>query len=360
MSRPQRAFARGRTGSQFGKPHGECEEEQGLHRLLESSLDEVGRGEVGGANQERDADAPGPLQVLQEAQRRERRGDDRREHEPAKPVHERDPELRKPRDQSMRAERIALGDQPLLSPVRDPVGREEMLRHVGIERGAQDPEAHLDQERKRPKDDRADRGWQSVVARASRRLEAKEGGADDREDRRCAEPGPGRRSQVRGEPRGRAQESQADGRGERRALAMSAGAEHRLTDDERSPQDECQRNVGAEHRAASLQPYAPGPRRRGQRRYALCALRDENDDDDDQEQGSETDIHLSLLNFVGEFGLGDENDDDDDQEQRSESDVHVTLLPWTGYGSPTTTHRTPSPSAIDWPPGQRRPQSSRS
>ena len=140
---------------------------------------------------------------------------------------------------------------------------------------------------------------------------------------------------------------------------MSAGAKDRLTDDKRSPQDECQRNVGAEHRAASLQPRAlsPGAGRDGGPRFALG---DENDDDDDQEQGSKTDIHLSLLNFVGEFGLSDENDDDDDQEQRSESDVHVTLLPWTGYGSPTTTHRTPSPSAIDWPPGQRRPQSSRS
>ena len=96
------------------------------------------------------------------------------------------------RDQSVRAERIALGDQSLLAAVRDPVGREEMLRHVGVERGAQDPEAHLDQERQRPQDDRADRGGQSVVERAPCGLEAKEGRADDGEDDRGAEPGPGR------------------------------------------------------------------------------------------------------------------------------------------------------------------------
>ena len=85
---------------------------------------------------------------------------------PAKPCTNDGPELRNPGDQSVRAERVALGDQSFLAAVRDPVRREEMLRHVGVERGAQDPEAHLDQERQRAQDDRADRGGHSVADRA--------------------------------------------------------------------------------------------------------------------------------------------------------------------------------------------------
>jgi hypothetical protein len=156
----------------------------------------------------------------------------------------------------MRAERIALGDQALGSPAVDPVRREEVLRHVWIQRSAHDPEAHLDHEWQRSEQHRADCGRGDLIPSARRPLQSKERGTGKREHGHAAKAAPRRRCEIRREPGDGAQKRQPDGRGKRRAVTSPAGAEDRLTDDERSPQDECQRNVGAEHRAASLQPRA--------------------------------------------------------------------------------------------------------
>ncbi len=127
----------------------EGEHEQRLHRLLEGALDQVGGDEVGEADDQRAAEAPPAREQIEQRQRRQAGRDGDEQREAVERLHRARPELGQGGDDRVRTERIALGDQPLGAAGGETVDGEQVLRHVGVEPGAEDAEPSLDEERQR-------------------------------------------------------------------------------------------------------------------------------------------------------------------------------------------------------------------
>ena len=146
------------------RKHEEC-----LHGLLEGALDQVRGGHVGKAHKKRTDDPPPLRERRHKRKRRQRRRHRDRQHQPVEAVDEAGAgALRCGDDQGMGTERVALTEEPAALAVSELVGGVEMLRHVRIEAGAEDPEAPLDEERKRCGEQRQPRHGQADAAPSRR------------------------------------------------------------------------------------------------------------------------------------------------------------------------------------------------
>ena len=152
----------------------------------------------------------------------------------------------------MRAERIAVGDQPLAAAGGEPVDGEQVLGHVGVEPGAEDPEAPLDDERQRGERDRGerDRDRRAAAPRRRRATAAAQVGAP-RPPRRAtiatsaAVPSPGRRTVHQASAQSAASPTAGASRDH---STPPAGDEDRLPDERRGAEQDEEADVGAEHR----------------------------------------------------------------------------------------------------------------
>ena len=194
----------------LGEPDRERQDEQRLHRLLEGALDVVRSGQIGDAHKERRADPPRPGEAAHGAEGRDRRRNRPSHGETAERLDQRGPQLGKRGRQRVRAQRVPLVDQPLGTAVQEAIRREEMLRHIRIERGPEDPEAHLHDERDRAKDHGADDRRGETLDRFRGGLESKGGRADHGEHGNGADAGPRRTRDMGCPPRRRADQAQAD------------------------------------------------------------------------------------------------------------------------------------------------------
>ena len=156
----QRRVAPGGIAARLPQGEDEGEDEEGLHRLLEGALGEVGGDHVGEADEEGAGDPVRPGQRGEGRQRGER-GDDRdSDGEPVESLDEADP--RSPvqgDDDRVRPERIALAQQLGALAAGEPVGGQQVLGHVRVEAGAEDPEMAFgdEGERGREQGEEADR-----------------------------------------------------------------------------------------------------------------------------------------------------------------------------------------------------------
>ncbi len=144
-------------------------------------------------------DRPARLEPPEQLQGGQRRGDGDGEGQPGEAGDQARAQLGDRDHQRVRAKRVALDDQALLAPARKPVGREQVLRHVRVERGAEDAETPLDRERQR----------------GEQRLPEQDRGAD---------PEPGRPGLAKRQPRARARH-----RATATAINAAAGSSVRLS-----------------------------------------------------------------------------------------------------------------------------------
>ena len=223
-------------------------------RLLEGALGEVGGEHVGEADQQRADDPPRRREPLEQRRARRGRRDRDREREAVEAVDEARAERRDRDDHRVRAERVAWSSQALAAAVREPVGGEQVLRHVRVEPGAEDPEAALDDERERG--DARGRSARPGPRSAAPSAPVSSRPAGPGRDRGRAPPsatiaavpcpaaGPSpSRSRERGE---------ADRRREPRPAPPPAGREHGLADDRRRAEDQQEGGVGPQHPRASI------------------------------------------------------------------------------------------------------------
>jgi hypothetical protein len=154
----------------------------------------------------------------------------------------------------VRPERIAGLDQPLAAAARQPVGREQVLGHVGVEAGAEDPEPALDDERKRGRKDRHERNRARAKQPARQVVDPTD---EERGRRRADDPegdhgrGPLARQPHR-RPADRDQSGEANRRRELGPGAPPAHRQDRLSHHRRGAQHEQEGRVGAGHPAASI------------------------------------------------------------------------------------------------------------
>ena len=128
----------------------EGKHEQCFHGLLEGALNQVRGRHVRQADQQRAEDAPPLGERRQKDERRQRRHHGDRESEAVEAVDEAAAgPLRCGHDQGVGTERVALTEELPALAVSELVGGVEMLRHVRVEAGAEDPKAPLDEERER-------------------------------------------------------------------------------------------------------------------------------------------------------------------------------------------------------------------
>ena len=158
------------NGGRAGQEEGEGNQEQGLHRLLERALRQVGRGEIGKRHQRR-GDHPG--RRPQVAQRLN--GDQRGEHgDGERDARERLDQARpqplaEPGGERVRPHRVATFDQPrrLSHPRVQPVRDQQVGGHVVVDKpDAEDPDAPVDDER-----DRDDQEGQRSCREGDRRVD---------------------------------------------------------------------------------------------------------------------------------------------------------------------------------------------
>ncbi len=161
IAQPRLPPARGSVPRlEIPEPDREGEQEGRREDLLEGTLGQIGGDEVRQRDERRRERAAPRAERAGRCQRRHRpdhRHGDRHAREPVDEVAGR--ELAAGDRERVRADRVALLDQRRRARDRlgDPRGGEQVLGHVDVEAGAEDPEVALDEERDRDGDER-DRG----------------------------------------------------------------------------------------------------------------------------------------------------------------------------------------------------------
>ncbi len=133
----------------------EGEDEQGLDRLLEGALGEVGGDDVGEADDQGAGGARDGPQAGEGGERGQRCEHGDSDTEAAEALDEADAQsLVQSDDDRVRPERVALVQQLSALAVGEPVGSQQVLGHVRVEAGAEDPEVAFDRERQRGRQQR--------------------------------------------------------------------------------------------------------------------------------------------------------------------------------------------------------------
>jgi hypothetical protein len=243
----------------------EGEDEQGLDRLLEGPLGEVGGDDVGKAHDQSAGGARRRPQIRESGEGRERGQDRDGDAEAAEALDEADAEtLVESDDDRVWPERVALVQQLAALAVSQPVRGQQVLGHIRVEAGAEDPEVALDRERQRGRQQRDQRNRPARAQRLPHALHPSpeigdrrhhEDRHDDRRDDTVA-PEPHR------PPANRAEQRQADRRREPRPAPSPAKADGRLPDRQRRRAHRQHRCIGPDHEAASLEEQPPAIRHR--------------------------------------------------------------------------------------------------
>ena len=210
----------------------EGEDEEGLDRLLEGALGEVGGDHIGEADDQGAGGAGCRLQAREGGQGRERREDRHSDAEAAEALDEADAQaLVEGDDDRVGPERVALVQQLPSLTMGQAVGGQQVLGHVRVEAGAEDPEVAFDRERERGRQQRDQRDRPARAQRLPHALHPSpeigdgchhEQRHDDRSDDTVA-------AEPHRPPAERAEQRQADRWREPRPAPGAAESDRRLT-----------------------------------------------------------------------------------------------------------------------------------
>ena len=246
----QRQLAPARAPRRLPQGEDEGEDQECLHRLLEGALCEVGGDHVGEADEERRRGAA-QRRLLGEGREGGQRGEDRdRDGEAVEALDEVDPEpLFESDGDRVRPERVALAQELRAGAVREPVGRQQVLGHVRVEAGAEDPEVAFDDERERSRRQRRQRhrstrpkGLPAPRTRPHRKASGRRRKRDEDGGDRAVPGQPHRR------PADRADQRQPDRRRQPGPAAHPAEPDRRLPDRQRGAAHGERCCVGPDHR----------------------------------------------------------------------------------------------------------------
>ncbi len=157
-----------------------------MDHLLEGALGEVGGDQIWEADQEGGGGAA-PAGLIGESRERGQGGEDRRgDGEAVEALDDADAQAPvEGDDDGMRAERVALVQQLRADAVGEAVGCQQVLRHVGVEAGAEDAEVAFDREGQGGREQRTGRHREPGSQRLSPALDPapQVGRRDDRQHR---------------------------------------------------------------------------------------------------------------------------------------------------------------------------------
>jgi hypothetical protein len=233
----------------------EGQQEQRLHRLLEGALGEVGGDDVGEADEEGAGGARKRGKLLESGKCRQAGENRNGDSQAAEPLDEADPEaLVQGHHDRVRTERIALVQQLRGLPVHQPICRQQVLGHVGVEARPEDPEVPFDGERERGGQERPERYRPADADRLPSPLDPPpqvnhRRHGEHENDNRGDDPIPRHPHRP---PTDRAQQRQPHTRRQPRPAPPAAEPDRRLPDRQRGRADRQHGCVSPDHETASL------------------------------------------------------------------------------------------------------------